>query len=242
MLYYTYVLIDPVTRQPFYVGKGTGNRMYHHWRNRNAKNIGNPVVKQKLKQIEVQNLKPIYERVLFNVDEKTALYKEQELIQLYGRLDIGTGILCNFTDGGERGSSSWSPQTRKRKSEYELARKKGRPVSQHTLDGVYVQSFTSSKVASEHVKGANRSYITQVCRGKRKSAGGFIWTYSGDTASAYTKQYYHPVNQHSLDGRLLQTFPSLTHAQNTTGVDLRNISNACRGRSSTAGGFIWKYV
>ena len=28
--YYVYVLVDPINRIPFYVGKGKGNRMYQH--------------------------------------------------------------------------------------------------------------------------------------------------------------------------------------------------------------------
>jgi len=32
--YYLYVLIDPRNGEPFYVGKGRGNRMYDHWDHR----------------------------------------------------------------------------------------------------------------------------------------------------------------------------------------------------------------
>lgn len=242
MNYYTYVIIDPRNKQPFYVGKGTGNRMYSHWLHRNLKNNGNVLVKQKMKKIELEKLKPIYEKILYNVNQHMALQKEIELVKLYGRLDIGTGILCNFTNGGEAGSSSWSPQTRQRKRDIELAKKKGNPVTQYTLNGLFLNSFSSAKVASEHVLQANRSYITQVCKGRRKSAGGFLWTYKGICPSVFNKKYYHPVNQYTLDGNLINTFRSVTEAAKHVNLSIHAISCACRNVSKTSAGFIWKYI
>ena len=245
MNYYTYLLIDPDTMQPFYVGKGVGRRMYEHHRVRGR--LINPLLKNKICKLHDEGKQIVYEKVLVNVDEPTAFKKEQELIQQYGRKIDRSGILCNMTVGGEGNSSSW---TEKRKQE-QSNRMKGKmgnlkviqkAVSQYSLDGKHFADFPSAKVASECVVKANQSYITQVCKGKRKSAGGFMWTYKGDPVSVFTKAYYRPVEQYSLDGKLLQAFQSLTHAQTTTGIELHNISEACRGNSKTAGGFIWRYA
>ena len=116
-----------------------------------------------------------------------------------------------------------------------------KPVSQYTLDGDLVKEWVSAKVASEHTP-ANRSYITQVCKGNRKSAGGFLWAYRDDPVPILSKAYYRAVQQLSLDGELLCEFRSLTEAQNATGVELHNISECCRGNSKTAGGFRWLYL
>lgn len=242
--FYTYLLIDPITRQPFYVGKGTGRRMYEHYRIRTR--LTNQLLKNKILKICEQGKSIIYEKVLVNVDERSAFEKERELVEQYGRKIDGTGILCNLTLGGEGGSSYRTLEQRKRQSE----RMKGnrgslpiicKPVSQYTLDGEHVADFSSAKVASENVPSANRSYITQVCKGKRKSAGGYLWTYKGEPVPTFTKQYYSGTNQFSLDGILLNTFRSLTEAQKLTGIELHNISECCRGKSKTAGGFVWKY-
>lgn len=243
--YYVYYLIDPNNMQPFYVGKGSKNRMYQHFRIRNT--IDNIYLKEKLCYLAARGQKPIYEKVIINIPEKLAYQKEIELIKLHGRLIDKSGILCNICEGGNGCTgSSWSESRRKETSD----RMKGargylpimmRPVSQYTLTGDHIKDFPSAKVASESVKGANRSYITQVCKGKRKSAGGFIWTYKGNPVPEFSKKYYRAVNQYSLDGNLLATFQSLTEAQNQTGVELHNISEACRGNSKTAGGFIWNY-
>jgi hypothetical protein len=57
----------------------------------------------------------------------------------------------------------------------------------------------------------------------------------------YTKKYYKQVEQRSQAGDLIAVHQSLTHAQQASGVELHNISEACRGKSKTAGGFTWCY-
>ena len=53
----------------------------------------------------------------------------------------------------------------------------GRPVRQLSLDGMTKNAiFKSAKEASE-VTGVNAGSITRVCRGKGKSAGGYVWKY-----------------------------------------------------------------
>lgn len=59
----------------------------------------------------------------------------------------------------------------------------GKIVNQYSLNGEYIQSFPSAKAAADALgkttstsKGAT-SHITDVCRGKRKTAYGFIWKF-----------------------------------------------------------------
>lgn len=83
MNYYVYVYLRE-DGTPYYVGKGKDNR----W-------------KQKSHSVEI----PPIERVIFslqNVDEETALNEEIKLISQWGRLNNGTGILENKTDGGDK--------------------------------------------------------------------------------------------------------------------------------------------
>ena len=60
----------------------------------------------------------------------------------------------------------------------------GKIVNQYTLDGEYIQSFPSAKAAAESLdkitstsNGAS-SHISDVCRGKRKTAYGYIWKFA----------------------------------------------------------------
>ena len=76
---YLYLRIDGT---PYYVGKGKGNRY------KGSHTVSVPP----LERIEF---------VAENLTDEQACKLEQELIEQYGRKDLGTGILRNLTSGGE---------------------------------------------------------------------------------------------------------------------------------------------
>ena len=86
MKYYTYAYLRE-DRTPYYIGKGQGNRAYvkryGKGRARRPKNLNNIIL---LKQ---------------NLTEEEAFKHEIYMIAVFGRKDLGTGILHNRTDGGE---------------------------------------------------------------------------------------------------------------------------------------------
>jgi hypothetical protein len=84
MEYYTYAYLRE-NRTPYYIGKGKGNRVYQ----KNRKSINPPKDKS---------------RIIFlkrNLTEKEAFKHEVYMISVFGRKDLGTGILYNLTNGGE---------------------------------------------------------------------------------------------------------------------------------------------
>ena len=52
-----------------------------------------------------------------------------------------------------------------------------KPILQYTKDGEFIKEWTSAKEASR-VLGINHCHITTCCKGKLKSAYGFVWTYA----------------------------------------------------------------
>lgn len=130
---YVYIYYDPRTipATPIYVGKGIGNRLYDH-----LTECHNAHLKGKLSKIKALGLEPIIQKHTDNISDHEALKLEMELIKQFGRIDLGTGTLCNFTDGGEGSSGRiisqetkklWSSQKKGRKqtpAQYEANCKK----------------------------------------------------------------------------------------------------------------------
>lgn len=55
-------------------------------------------------------------------------------------------------------------------------------------------------------------------------------------------QHRKSVQQISKDGNILRVFVSLSNAAKELGIQKNQIINCCKGKSKTAGGFIWKYA
>ena len=100
--FYVYVIRDPrpgKRKVPIYAGKGQKHRAYDHLREQVHRN---PILWNKIAKIRACGLEPIVEKVKhFGDNETQAFAFEKRLIAKFGRIDLGTGTLCNLTDGGE---------------------------------------------------------------------------------------------------------------------------------------------
>jgi NUMOD3 motif len=110
--YYTYLwLRDNAT--PYYVGKGSGERAFTHH-----------------KQQSQCQYRPRYDSRIFVQyweSEEKAIEMEKWYIKLFGREDLGTGILHNKTEGGD-GASGWIPSEETRRNMSRAG--KGKPKSE----------------------------------------------------------------------------------------------------------------
>lgn len=102
--FYVYGLFRNDTSSIFYVGKGSGDRLKNH--RGETKSIIKKGVQRSIKTNVIISLwksnSDFYEKILYdNLTEEQAWKKEKELIKFYGRIDIGTGVLTNMSDGGD---------------------------------------------------------------------------------------------------------------------------------------------
>lgn len=141
-MFYTYIYYDPSkNNEPFYVGKGKDKRAWDHLRLDKRNYFIN-----KLKGMISKGIQPII-GIYGGLDEEFAFFLEKELISHYGRRDIGTGCLCNMTDGGEGFSGGvMSAESRKKIAE-----------SNRNLDYVAIGkkvsiALTGKKLSPEHVE------------------------------------------------------------------------------------------
>jgi hypothetical protein len=111
-MYYVYLYLNPlkdynlklnnleIKKEPFYVGKGQGDRYLHHLNKvRNNCKYKDSNKFQTIKYILESNQVPIIEKIICS-SELESLNLEKKLIKMIGRLDIKTGPLTNKNDGG----------------------------------------------------------------------------------------------------------------------------------------------
>jgi group I intron endonuclease len=121
-----------------------------------------------------------------------------------------------------------------------------KPVIQ--LDRSYniISEFSSSKEAADKY-GLGGSTISSVCRGKGKTAAGFIWCFKNDIDRLLERKQVsgnrqgREVVQLDYAGNIVGTFPSIAEASRKSGIGYGGISKSCHGDQRTSGGFIWKY-
>jgi hypothetical protein len=94
--YYVYVLRDPrKDDEPFYVGKGRGNRHRHHFTKTHVKEE-NRHKTARIDAIEKAGLSVVVEKYRENLTEEEAYTVESELIQQWGRKSYDdNGVLTN---------------------------------------------------------------------------------------------------------------------------------------------------
>jgi len=127
-MFYTYLWLRE-NGTPYYVGKGSGHRAYEAHRGANKKSYAPPKG-----------------RIVFYIakDEADAFEMEKLLIWYYGRKDLGTGCLRNFTDGGDGVSNyhkgkPWSA-ARRAAHKPRVAWNRGLHPSQETIEKMRVVS------------------------------------------------------------------------------------------------------
>jgi hypothetical protein len=186
--FYVYALRVDGEENPFYIGKGQGNRAIHHFTPSSLKK--NSHKNNKIKKARLQGKEVKIEYFETGLTNEQACEKEREYIAKYGRWDTEEGgVLANRTDGGE-GTLGIKPteETRRKMSEAQKKRPqrpwKGKSLSEEHkrkigegVRGNVVSEETKSKISAANT-GMKRSEETKEKmrqaaknRGPRKKTG-----------------------------------------------------------------------
>lgn len=197
-MYYVYVLRNPLSMLPFYVGVGKQNRKSNITREnqhmveavkfRDGKKFKYPN-KHKfytILQILDRGLEVIVEITQRFPSEEEAFSEEIRLIAHYGRRDIKTGILTNMTDGGE-GVMNPGPTTLQKRS---VAMKGKENKLKGTIIGPYSEERKKIQKEKMKITRDNLSEDEKIQQNKNRSEaqkGKSAWN-AGVTMSAEQKK------------------------------------------------------
>ena len=157
--FYVYQLVTN-DGEIFYIGKGSGERMFKHIKIAKSKSINrtkNPKLYNKISSILNKGGYVIPE-ILFESDvEEQCLQKEVSLIK-----EIGLDKLCNLTEGGE-GTSGYklSEETKKKMSEAKAKEWETRVISKEHSDKIKVLPQLFKKGDKGYWDGKERSEETK---------------------------------------------------------------------------------
>jgi len=246
--YYVYIFLDQrypgvwkyeninFQYKPFYVGRGIRNRINVHFQN-------NRMAKESHKNSTIKCIKkelgelPIHLRVYENLTNDEANFIEMKMIKHFGRNDIGTGILCNHTDGGESTIGCTIPHYSKRKAVY-----------QYDLDGNFIRKWDSFITIKKELNFYSEG-IRNSCRNKG-TAYGFNWfyEYQGDTVHTI-KRYNAPSKLYDIEkidiktSQVLKMYSTLSEVRSDMKLSesqTSKIADAANKVGRTAYGFKWR--
>ena len=139
-IFYTYAYLRE-DRTPYYIGKGKGKRAW-------SKRKGVHPPKDKSRVLILKS----------NLSEQDAFMHEKYMIAVYGRKDLGTGILHNRTDGGEGSSGAVRSKEANEKAAEKMRGRKMPPRSKE-----YKENMSRLKKGNTVRRGA-----TQTVEAKQK--------------------------------------------------------------------------
>lgn len=169
--YYVYVYLDPrkpgaflygdfvFDHEPFYVGMGRRNRLYHHMTGTDKKNN---IKFFKIKKIVEEYGNPIIIKYRENMTQDDAFGLEKIMIDTVGRCCKNTGPLVNIQEGGRTGGI-WDDARRQSLSRSLV----GRKLSDEHRAKVKIQMITNNPFKNKQHSEETKSHLSDVRKGTR---------------------------------------------------------------------------
>jgi len=144
-----------------------------------------------------------YLSISLHLNNKKVILKIHRLVATCFLLCSDETYIVNHKDGNKKNNNvenlEWVSRSENAKHSFRLGLNKGKKikVSQYSLGDVFVREYDSPTDAEKET-GIFQTHITGVCRGNRKTAGGYIWKYSDGNTSI----------QPLPEGKIMDEFPN----------------------------------
>ena len=186
--YYVYLLIDPTTDKVFYVGKGTGNRIFAHINSAIASPLESDKL-DKIRSIQSKGLQIKYAIIRHGLTEQEAFEVEAALIDFIDIREL-TNIVVGH-DSDSRGLMSITDIIAKYLApEIEIVE----PVVLITVNRLYRRNMNDDELY-EITRG---NWVTGTRRSKARYA---FCVYNGTVRQVYEIQRWFPIKARSLDAK-----------------------------------------
>ena len=120
------------------------------------------------------------------------------------------------------------------------------PVLQYDANDNFIKEWPSVQDAQETLK---IYHIGMVCKGQRKSAGGFKWRYKNVDVAFSEEQTDNgeqgpqtvSILQYDLEGKFIKEYNTIEEASEVSGVHKTSIVSCMQNKHVQAGNYIWRY-
>lgn len=250
--YYVYCLLDPTKKgeylfddilfeyEPFYIGKGSGNRIDQHFIPAQLKRDKNKSKVNKILKIINLECEIIKYKLYENLYETDALEKEKNLISLIGRKDLHKGTLTNLTDGGEIGYCIFNELNEDTQKKLKIKR------SEYMINN----NPMKNKITSEKVAKINRLIIHN--DEYKKNMSNSVKNSDKHKKSTSTVEFKEqkrkeqiknmkPILQYDINMNYVNEYESIKSASRQLNIPKCNISNVLHKRRKSAKNYIFEF-
>jgi hypothetical protein len=230
--YYVYIYCDPRKKgefkydkidftfnyEPFYVGMGKGYRFKRHVTNYEIEWNYNTIKNGKIKHLIESGIDPLKYVVFYkeNIAKTEASEIEQAIIKSLGRINNGTGILSNMTDGGDGWNNAVSP-----------------------FKGKTYEQIHGDKKAKELKEMRRRKLIGNTYGSNSKGK-----KISKEHKAAISKSRRIPVKQMDKNLIVIKVWDSCQQAAEFLKISVSGIHNTLNEKmpAKSAGGYYWEFT
>ncbi len=221
--WYVYTLCRP-DGSPFYVGKGSGQRVYCHAAE--ARRGHNCHKCNIIRKIWAQGERIQYRIALRTEDETTAFEHERELIASYGRAN-----LANLSDGGEGGSTG-SIRTAEQRQRYSRAMK-GRVFSPEHLAKLRAMHQNRSPETGARISAAKKGKPRSPEASAKIAAKLKVWHRTPEGRASQSQRASKPrgpmsaAHKAAVSAAKAKTYPGFIAPDGTVYRDVVNLPTFC---------------